>query len=179
MSCTHHVRLVPKHLPHLQRTPCTIQQLCSLSMDFPLLVFPVFLFLFFFSLFVCFWLRWVLVAACGLFSFLHACGARAPGCTGFTSGGVWIFSSPETCGIFLDQGSNPRPLHGQVNPEQVYHQRSCLPIFFKAQLKFLPFLVAQSVTNLPAIQETTCNAGDLSLITALGRFPGEGNSNPL
>ena len=98
---------------------------------------------------------------------------------GFTSCGVWIFSSPETGGIFLDQGSNPCPLHGQVNPEQVDHQRSCLPIFLKAQLKFLPSLVAQSVTNLPAIQETTCNAGDLSLITALGRFPGEGNGNPL
>jgi len=40
-------------------------------------------------------------------------------------------------------------------------------------------LVAQSVENLPAIKETTCNAGDLNLILGLGRSPGEGNGNSL
>ena len=33
--------------------------------------------------------------------------------------------------------------------------------------------------NLPAIQETTCNAGDVDLIPGLGISPGEGNGNPL
>ena len=28
-------------------------------------------------------------------------------------------------------------------------------------------------------KESACNAGDLSLIPELGRFPGEGNGNPL
>ena len=28
-------------------------------------------------------------------------------------------------------------------------------------------------------KESACNAGDLGLIPELGRFPGEGNSNPL
>ena len=40
------------------------------------------------------------------------------------------------------------------------------------------FLVAQSVKNLPAMQETACNAGDLGSVPGLGRSPGEGNGNP-
>ena len=40
-------------------------------------------------------------------------------------------------------------------------------------------LVAQSVKNLPAMQETTCSTGDLGSIPGLGRSPGEGNGNPL
>ena len=39
--------------------------------------------------------------------------------------------------------------------------------------------MAQSVKNLPAMQETTCNAGDLDSIPGLGRFPGEENGYPL
>ena len=35
------------------------------------------------------------------------------------------------------------------------------------------------VKNLPAMQETTCNARDQSLIPGSGRFAGEGNGNPL
>ena len=35
------------------------------------------------------------------------------------------------------------------------------------------------VKNLPPTQETTCNAGDTSLIPGLGGSPGEGNGNPL
>ena len=30
-----------------------------------------------------------------------------------------------------------------------------------------------------SIKESTCNAGDASLIPGSGRFPGEGNGNPL
>ena len=35
------------------------------------------------------------------------------------------------------------------------------------------------VKSLPAIQKTTCNAGDLGLIPGSGGFPGEGNDYPL
>ena len=35
------------------------------------------------------------------------------------------------------------------------------------------------VKNLPAMKETTCNAGDKGSISRTGRSPGEGNDNPL
>ena len=35
------------------------------------------------------------------------------------------------------------------------------------------------VKNLPAMQETTYNAGDTGSIPGLGRSPGEGSDNPL
>ena len=38
-------------------------------------------------------------------------------------------------------------------------------------------LVAQSLKNLPAMQETAFNARDLGSIPGLGRSPGEGNGN--
>ena len=40
-------------------------------------------------------------------------------------------------------------------------------------------LVAQSIKNLPAMQETTCSVGDLGSIPAWRRSPRGGNSNPL
>ena len=40
---------------------------------------------------------------------------------------------------------------------------------------FRASLVAQLVKNLPAMQESSCNAGD----PGSGRSPGEGNGNPL
>ena len=41
-------------------------------------------------------------------------------------------------------------------------------------------LVAQSVKNMPAMQEAACNAGDWGLLfPGWGRSPGEGNGNPL
>ena len=40
-------------------------------------------------------------------------------------------------------------------------------------------LVAQSVKNLPAMQESVCNEGDPGSIPGPGRFLGEGNGNPL
>ena len=39
--------------------------------------------------------------------------------------------------------------------------------------------VAQSVNNLPAMQESTCNAGDLGSIPGVEKCPGEGYGNPL
>ena len=40
-------------------------------------------------------------------------------------------------------------------------------------------LVAQSVKNPPAMQETASDKGDPGLIPGLGRSPGKGNGNPL
>ena len=40
-------------------------------------------------------------------------------------------------------------------------------------------LAAQLVKKLLAIQEATCNAQDLSLISELGRYSGKGNGNLL
>ena len=40
-------------------------------------------------------------------------------------------------------------------------------------------LVAQSVKDPPAIQETACSTGDPGLIPGSGRSPGEENGNPL
>ena len=40
-------------------------------------------------------------------------------------------------------------------------------------------LVAQSVKNLSAMQETACNAGDPGSTPGSGRSPGKGNGNPL
>ena len=40
-------------------------------------------------------------------------------------------------------------------------------------------LVAQSVKNLPVMQETACNTGDGGSIAGSGRSIGEGNDNPL
>ena len=40
-------------------------------------------------------------------------------------------------------------------------------------------MVAQSVKNLRAVQEISCNAGDLGWIPGSGRCPGEGKGNTL
>ena len=40
-------------------------------------------------------------------------------------------------------------------------------------------LLAQSVKNLPAMQESACNAGGPGSIPGSGTSPGEGNGNPL
>ena len=42
-----------------------------------------------------------------------------------------------------------------------------------------PSLVAQSIKNLPAMQETTCNEGGVDLIPGSGRSPGRGTGSPL
>ena len=49
----------------------------------------------------------------------------------------------------------------------------------KALMCLRASLVAQWLKNPPKMQETTCSAGDLGLIPGPGRFPAEGNGNPL
>ena len=55
------------------------------------------------------------------------------------------------------------------------------PFFFLNGYLCIPgaSLLAQSVKNLPAVQEITCSAGDLGSTPGSGRSPGEGNGNPL
>ena len=40
-------------------------------------------------------------------------------------------------------------------------------------------LITQLVKNLPAMQESACDAGDPGSIPGSGRSPGEANGNPL
>ena len=49
----------------------------------------------------------------------------------------------------------------------------------KALMCLRASLVAQLVKNPPTMQENTCSAGDLGSIPGSGRFPAEGNGNPL
>ena len=85
-----------------------------------------------FILFIYFWLCWVFVAARRL-SLVAVSGAalcsgeRASHCGGFSCCRAWALglrasvvvarglSCSTACGIFLDQGSNPCPLHWQVD----------------------------------------------------------------
>ena len=49
------------------------------------------------------------------------CAAQALGQTGSVTAAVWC-SCSTACGIFLDQGLNPRPLHWKVDHHLLYHQ---------------------------------------------------------
>ena len=92
-------------------------------------------------IFIYLWLRWVFVAACGLslvavsggysslwcvhFSLrwlllLWSMGSRRAGSVAAAHG----LSCSAACGIFLDQGSNPCPLHWQAGSQPLRHQGS-------------------------------------------------------
>ena len=92
-----------------------------------------FSFLFKFYVFIYFWLHWVFVAVRGLSLVaasggpLSSCSARASRYSGFSSCGAQALghmgsgvaahglSCPTAYGIFLEQGSNPRPPHWQAD----------------------------------------------------------------
>ena len=77
-----------------------------------------------------FWLHWVFIAVCRLslvvaMGLLSGCGAWASHCSGISCCGAQALghnpvvvgrglSCSVACGIFLDQGVNPRPLHWQA-----------------------------------------------------------------
>ena len=102
----------------------------------------ILLYFFFFFNLIYFWLRWVSVAARGLFSSCCClrCGARASHCGGLSCSGARALgtrasvvvahglSCSTACGIFPDQGSNPCPLHWQADSQPLRHQGS--PILF-------------------------------------------------
>ena len=69
---------------------------------------------------------------------LSRCSARASHCSGFSRCEAWALgcvgsvvgahglSCPVACGIFLEQGSNPCPLHWQAGAQLLGHQGSSL-----------------------------------------------------
>ena len=89
--------------------------------DFKLqIIMYVFFVLFFLSLFIYFWLRWVFIAARGLSlrvshrGGLSRCGAWALGARGSVVVAHGLSCSAAR-GILLDQGSNLCPLHWQAD----------------------------------------------------------------
>ena len=50
---------------------------------------------------------------------------------------------------------------------------------YALKVQTLASLVAHSVRNMNAMQETICNVGDVGSISESGRSPGEGNGKPL
>ena len=102
--------------------------------------------LFFFLIYL-FWLCWVFVSVRGL-SLVAASGGRSSSrCAGLSlsrplllrstgsrrAGSVAVAHGPScsaACGIFPDQGSNPRPLHWQADSQPLCHQGNPSPRFF-------------------------------------------------
>ena len=102
-----------------------------------------------------FWLCWVFVAALGLSlvvarsgRVLSGCTAQTSHCSGFSSHRAWApghtssivvvyqLSCLMACEIFPDQGSNPCPLHWQLNFQPVDHHRSLQACFIKCQTHY-------------------------------------------
>ena len=118
---------------------------------------PVLVFLFFFKdseierkslfyLFIYFWLFWVFVSVQGLSLVAASGGHSTSRCAGLSlsrplllrstgsrrAGSVVVAHGPScsvACGIFPDQGSNPRPLHWQADSQPLRHQGSPVLVF--------------------------------------------------
>ena len=99
-----------------------------------------FIFLFFFK-FIYFWLCWVFVSVRGLPLVALSRGHSSSRCTGLSlswplplrstgsrrAGSVVVAHGPScsaACGIFPDQGLNPRPPHWQADSQPLRHQGS-------------------------------------------------------
>ena len=98
------------------------------------------LFFFFFNLFIL-WLCWVFVSVRGLSLVAASGGHCSSRCAGLSlsrplllrstgsrrAGSVTVAHGPScsaACGIFPDQGANPRPLHWQADSQPLRHQGS-------------------------------------------------------
>ena len=98
-------------------------------------------FFFNFYLFIYLWLCWVFVSVRGLSLVAASGGHSSSRCTGLSlsrplllqstgsrrAGSVIVAHGPSrsaACGIFPDQGSNPRPPHWQADPQPLRHQGS-------------------------------------------------------
>ena len=123
------------------------------------LLFSILLFFFFFNfacglfsslfiLFIYFWLCWVFVPVRGLSPAVASGVHSSSRCAGLSlsrplllrsigssrAGSVVVAHGPScstACGIFPDQGSNPRPLHWQADSQPLRHQGSPRYYFFK------------------------------------------------
>ena len=82
------------------------------------------------------------------------------------------FSYSTAGGIFPYQGSNPCPLHWQVDSEPLT-TREILCAVLIGSLDHFHYLGGSDG------KESSCNAGDPGSIPELGRCPGEGHGNPL
>ena len=108
----------------------------------------VFIFIFLFLLFIYFWLCWVFISVRGLSLVVASGGHSSLWCTGLSllrplllwttgsrcTGSVIVAHGPScsvACGIFPDQGSNPCPVHWQVDSQTLRHQGSPICSFFK------------------------------------------------
>ena len=95
----------------------------------------------FIYLFIYFWLCWVFVSVWGLSLVAASGGHSSSRCAGLSlsrplwlrstgsrrTGSVVVAHGPScsaACGIFLDQGSNPCPLHWQADSQPLRHQGS-------------------------------------------------------
>ena len=106
--------------------------------NIPLFFFLINLFIY---LFIYFWLCWVFVSVRGLSPVAASGGLSSSRCAGLSLSWplpLWSTSSRRACsvvvahgpsrsaacGIFPDQGSNPCPLHWQVDSQPLCHQGS-------------------------------------------------------
>ena len=101
----------------------------------------VYLFIYLFNL----WLCWVFVSVRGLSLVAASGGHSSSRCAGLSltrpllwstssrrAGSVVVAHGPScsaACGIFPDQGSNPCPLHWQVDSQPLSHQGSPILLF--------------------------------------------------
>ena len=107
----------------------------------------------FFILFIFgfFWLCWVFVSVQGLSPVAASGGHSSSRCAGLSlsrplllqstgsrrAGSVVVAHGPScsvACGIFPDQGSNPCPLHWQVDSQPLRHQGSPMILFNSSKL---------------------------------------------
>ena len=101
----------------------------------------MFFFSFFFLIFIYLWLCWVFVSVRGLSLVVASGGHSSSRCAGLSllrplllqstgsrrAGSVIVAHGPSrsaACGILPDQGSNPCPLHWQVDSQPLRHQGS-------------------------------------------------------
>ena len=97
-----------------------------------------------FKFLILFWLRWVFTSLCGLLIAVasltaelgsRVCGLQLPWPGGLTNCSSWAsehrlnvvahgLRCSVTCGILLDQGSNPCPLHWRADSQPLYYQGS-------------------------------------------------------
>ena len=83
--------------------------------------------------------------------------------------------------LYLNYLSRKKKMHSSPNLRNFYYGSSKTPVY---NFSLIPhcFLFKDSLVGFPcgsAGKESACNAGDLDLITGLGRSPGEGKSYPL
>ena len=124
----------------------------------------------FIYLFIYFWPCWVFVSVRGLSLVAASGGHSSSWCAGLSlsrplllrsigsrpAGSVVVAHGPScsvACGIFLDQGSNPCPLHWQADSQPLHHQGSPLALFYSVLCGVHSFLLLYIVFHCPNISQ--------------------------